>query len=376
LQPIRILQVVTQMNRAGLESRLMDIYRNIDRDVIQFDFFTFNKEKGYFDDEILSLGGIVYYSDSISAFNMFQIANKLQKFFLGHLNYKIVHCHMNQWCGIILRGAKKADIQIRIAHSRTAITKLTIKNFVKNLIKLNVNKYATHRFAVSNEAGEWLFGKRYVKNEKVKIWPNAINMSAFKYNEENRKVYRKSFGIDNFFVLIHVGNIRPEKNHRFLIDLLGLITEGERNPILLVVGEDYMNGQLQKYVKKKSLTDRVLFLGNRTDVPELLHASDMFLFPSFYEGFPGAVLESQAAGLTTIISESVTSEVCITKLVRKYPLKDIAGWKDAIESSNTVNRVQFMKSLKESMYDINKLTIRMQEFYKTVHSRIEPRWHL
>jgi len=328
--PIRVLQIVTQMNRAGLESRLMDIYRNIDRSRIQFDFFTCRKEMGSFDDEIKTMGGKVYYNNPLDLRGIHWISSRFKSFLLDHSEYKIVHCHLNQWCGLVLKGAKQANVPVRIAHSRTSLQKFSANNLIKNLVKFSTNRYATHYFAVSRKAGEWLFGKRMVDLGIVEIWPNAIDCKKFIYNPQKRKKMRETLGLSNDFVLIHVGNLRPEKNHAFLFQIFKRVLDEQPSAKLILVGRDMMGGKLQSLAREIGIDHSVQFLGSRSDVPDLLQAGDVFVFPSLYEGFPGAVLEAQAAGLPCVISDTITDEVCITNNVKQLPLGDIRPWEEEI----------------------------------------------
>lgn len=160
-KPVRVIQVVTQMNRAGLECRLMDIYRKIDRNRVQFDFYTCSKNKGFFDEEIVSMGGRIYYNDPLSTLTIFRISSIFKNFFVNHPEYKIVHCHLNQWCGWVLKGAYEANIKVRIAHSRTALQARTFKNMIKNCVKISVNKYAIYWFVVSKKATNGCMASRH-----------------------------------------------------------------------------------------------------------------------------------------------------------------------------------------------------------------------
>jgi len=329
--PIRVLHIVTQMNRAGLESRIMDIYRNIDRNVIQFDFYSCSQEKGVFDDEIEALGGIVYYGKKLSFSGTLRISDQFFAFLSDHPEYRIVHCHMNQWCGLILKGAYMAGVPHRIAHSRTSLETVTLKNVIKNTIKIPTVKYANHYFAVSKKAGIWLFGKKLVQSGKVEILPNAINCSLFQYNEQRRIEIRKKLNLSSQFVLINVGNLRFEKNQKFLLEVLAKIPSSVDNIKLLFVGGD--SGLKNKLVEKANslgVKDKVVFLGSRTDVADLLFAADVFVFPSLYEGFPGAVLEAEASGIPCLISERITYEVCINDNAFVLPITNAEIWKDKV----------------------------------------------
>ncbi|MDP4121249.1 MAG: glycosyltransferase family 1 protein [Bacillota bacterium] len=366
-EPIRVLQIVTQMNRAGMESRLMDIYRNIDRLKIQFDFYTCRTQKGDFDDEIVDMGGKLYYSTELSIKKLFNIPNRFKRFFDIHKEYKIVHCHMNQWCGLILKGAKKSGVPIRIAHSRTSLEKNTVKNIVKNVVKIATNKYANYKFAVSRNAGQWLFGQKNVEKGEVVIWPNAIDVKKYIYNEKIRNEVRKELDLDNKFTIIHVGNLRPEKNHEFLLEVFKSVLKEESNAKLLIIGKDYLNGAIQKRAKELNVDRDIIFLGSRNDVDSILQAGDVFLFPSFYEGLPGAVIEAQAAGLPCVVSDSISSEICITPLVKQLSLAVGARkWVENILSYKNFARENSYTLIKEKGYDICSLTNKLTEFYINV----------
>lgn len=363
-KPIRVLQIVTQMNQAGLESRLMDIYRNIDKNSVQFDFYTCRKEVGYFDAEIKAMGGKVFYNNPLRLKKIQSISKQFKSFLLDHTEYKIVHCHLNQWCGVVLKGAEQANVPVRIAHSRTSLQKLTIKNCIKNFVKLSTKRYATHYFAVSRKAGEWLFGKRMVDSGKVEIWPNAIDCKKFIYNPQKRKKMREALGLDNELTLIHIGNLRPEKNHAFIFQVFKQVLEKQPSAKLILVGGDMMGGTLQHLARENGINQSVQFLGSRSDVPDLLQAGDVFVFPSLYEGFPGAVLEAQASGLPCVISDTITDEVCLTAECVQLPLSAThTEWVDKILELSGTRRHNNYALLRSKGYDIRLLAKNMQDFY-------------
>jgi len=370
MEPVRILQIVTQMTCAGLENRLMDIYRNIDRKCIQFDFYTFRKEPGFFDEEIKALGGKIFYFDSINLKRLVggNIDNELFTFFMRHSEYKIVHAHLNQWCWIVLKSAKNTNIPIRIAHSRNSFRSIDIKNIAKNIIKLPTGKFTTHQFAVSQKAGIWLFGKKAVNNGDVVIWPNAIDCKKFRYNPETRRKKRIELKLNNAFTLVHVGRLTNQKNHFFLIDIFDNLFKKNPDLKLLLIGDDQMNGSCQKYALKKQSADNIFFLSARSDIPDLLQAGDVFVFPSKYEGFPGAVLEAQAAGLPCIISDTITNEVCLTDNIFRLPVnKGTDNWINKILEYKDITRKDTYNTIVEKGYDIHALCQRLSEFYKSAY---------
>jgi glycosyltransferase involved in cell wall biosynthesis len=371
-EPIRVLQIITQMNRAGMENRIMDLYRTIDRKKVQFDFYTCRQDVGIYDSEISDLGGMIYYSEPLSIAQILSIPKRFENFMKEHQQYKIVHCHLNQWCGLILKGVQKAGVPVRIAHSRTALEKNGFKNIIKNLIKRFVNRTATHKFAVSIKAGIWLFGKRTFEQGEVVVWPNAIDCEKFRFNDTIRSKVRNNLQLDDRLVLIHVGNLRPEKNHLFLLKIFAEVKKKKSNAILMLIGVDNMNGKVQDIAKKLGIYDDVMFLGSRSDVQELLQAGDIFVFPSLYEGFPGALLEAETAGLPCLISDTITDEVMLTSCIKKLSIDlEPNYWADQILSISAINRNDVADIIIEHGYDIVNSSIKILDFYLNISSKNE-----
>lgn len=366
---VKVLAVVCQMNRGGLESRLMDIIRHMDYRRVCIDIFSYREEPGIMDEEITSLGGTVYYNPPLTLKNMFQYVHYFENFLKRHPEYRIVHAHQDAWSSVFCKGAYLANVPIRIAHSRTAISNLSLENMAKNVIKLPVRKYATHYFAVSELAAVWLFGKKNVRRGKVQVWKNAIDCEKFRFDKEKRKEVRKQLGIENQIVLLHVGNFTPPKNQIYLLEVLKQLLEKRKNYFLIYIGGETGAG-LQELTRRKAnemgISDKVQFLGNRSDVNELLQAADIFCFPSIFEGLPGAVLEAQAAGLPCIISQSITAEVKVLDSLRYLPLKNQEFlWAEEIEKSLYITRYDTYQEMVDAGFDIKQLTNDLMEFYET-----------
>lgn len=365
-EPINVLVIVSQMNRGGLESRLMDIIRNLDFSRIQMDIFTYRLEPGLMDEEAKSYGCKIYYNKPLTPKNMFQYVHYFEAFLKKHPEYQIVHAHQDAWCSVFCKGAKLAGVPIRIAHSRTAISTRSLGNMVKNVIKIPTKKYATHFFAVSDLAGIWLFGKENVKSGRVEIWPNAIECQKFTFEEEKRQEKRRELDIENRFAILHVGNFTPPKNHEKVIRVFYEVCKKRKDAVLLLAGEE-LNPSIRILSQELNVADKVHFLGTRTDINELLWAADVFLFPSLFEGMPGAVIEAQAAGLPCIISNTITREVCITSAVCQLSLKrSDEEWALAILKAQKVGRIDTLKSMVEAGYDIGTLVEKLTCFYESV----------
>lgn len=365
-EPVKVLAIVSQMNRGGLESRLMDIIRNLDFSRVQLDIYTYRLEPGVLDEEAKSYGCKIYYNKPLTFKNMFGYVQYFVDFLKQHPEYKIVHAHQDAWCSVFCKGAKKAGVPIRIAHSRTAVSTVDLKSIMKNIIKLPVGKYATHFFAVSDLAGKWLFGNKKVDAGKVEIWHNAIEASKYQYDEKNRIEKRKELQVEEKFVILHVGNFTPPKNHERIVKIFAEICKKQEDAVLLLVGREE-NPNIRVMVKEMGLEQKVLFLGTRTDIAELLSAGDVFLFPSIFEGMPGAVIEAQTSGLPCVISDSITREVCITKNIVQISLA--AGdeiWAEQVLTQKNADREASLEQVKEAGYDIESLVKKLTEFYEDV----------
>lgn len=359
----RILHVVTVMNRGGLESRLMDIYRHIDRQKIQFDFYTNCKKVGIFEEEIKRMGGRIFHNESFHPLKIKKKEKEFYSFLREYPEYDIVHIHLNELSGVFCKAAKKAGVPVRIVHSRGASQVRTIKDIYKRILKKDIANTATHLFAVSELAGTHLFGAKAMK-ERGEVWPNAIDSKFFKYDEIKRKEMRMKFNLCTKFVVIHVGNFTPPKNHPFIIDvfceLKRLVSESQ----LVLVGTGENMDNIRGLVTAKDLSDSVSFLGSRNDINELLQMADVFLFPSLHEGFPGAVLEAQASGLPCVISSSITKEVVLLDNCIQLDLDDsIELWAKQIEKFKGEARVDTYEHICEKGYDIQNVAHKYEQFY-------------
>ncbi|KHS57844.1 hypothetical protein QX51_06745 [Terrisporobacter othiniensis] len=356
-EPIRILHIVTYMGRGGLETMIMNYYRNIDRSKVQFDFLTHREERWDYDDEIEKLGGKIYRLPRLNPFNPNYI-KALDGFFKEHKEYKIVHCHQDCLSGIPLKYAKKNGVPLTIAHSHNANQDKNIKYLVKLAAKKNICKYSDHLFACGKEAGEWMFN-----TSDFEILNNAIDTKKYIYNEEKSLEMKEKLGVTDKFVVGHVGRFRPQKNHSFIIDIFKEVCEKEPNSILLLVGDGPLEEEIKKKVHDLGLEDKVKFLGSRDDVNDLMQAMDVFILPSLYEGFGIVLIEAQASGLKCVISESIPTDAIISEKVKQLSLgDDISTWAKEILSSKS-ERKEGIEDIEKSKYDIKSNAKWLENFY-------------
>lgn len=366
---IRVLHVVTHMNRGGLETMLMNYYRSIDREKVQFDFLTHRPYEGDYGEEIKKLGGKIYHLPTLNPFSR-RYKKILRHFFKTHPEYEIVHVHQDCLSGIILKIAKECGIKVRIAHSHNANQDKNLKYIIKRYYMRMIPLYATKLFACSAEAGKWMF-----RGSDFQILNNPIYSKNYIYSQETKEKFRNEFEISQSdLVLGHVGRFSSQKNHSFLIDIFAHVKKKESSAKLLLVGND--NDENAKAIKEKvkmcGLKDSVIFTGLRKDVPNLLQAMDVFVFPSNYEGFGIVVLEAQASGLPCLISDKVPSECKVTETV--YQLSLNAGaeiWaQKAIKVAKETVRHDVSEEIRASGFDIEENAKWLQNYYIELENQL------
>lgn len=357
---IRILHVVTYMGRGGLETMIMNYYRNIDRNKVQFDFLVHRQEEADYDKEIVALGGKIYHMPMLNPFSK-SYFNALDSFFKEH-KYDIVHCHLDCMSAYPLKIAQKNGVRVRIAHSHNKSQDKNLKYPIKLYSKRLIPKYATHLLSCGKEAGDWMFnGKPYT------ILNNAIDAQSYRFDKQIREEMREQLGFNQEdFVIGHVGRFNHQKNHNFIIDVFNFVHKKNTAAKLVLVG----TGDGQKAIKEKveslALSDSVLFLGNRTDVNKILQAMDVFLFPSLYEGLPLSIIEAQAAGLPCVISDNVPPECIVTDLIEAASLDDaLAKWEIVITSQKSVKRKDTYELIKKSGFDVKSNVLALEKMYYT-----------
>lgn len=370
MNKIRVLRIVSVMDRGGIESQIMNIYRKIDRSKIQFDFLVTREQNGLFDDEIRKLGGRIYYVPSIRKVGLFKFVASLYVFFKNH-KYKIVHSHMNTWSGLFLFLARINDVSIRIAHSHTTKGSLSniplkekiFKKFMKNLIRFS----STDNWAVSNEAGEWLFGKgNFFK------FVNSKDIIKYKFNYDERIKVRKDLNIMDKFVIGHIANFSTVKNHDFSLELLKKLILRDSNYILLLIGEGDLKSNMKQKVMELELQDNVIFLGSRNDVNKILSGLDLIILPSLFEGIPNVLLESQLNGLTGITSTNVSLEADLKVNKLKYiSLENIDDWIRKIENIKKIknNTNRDINSEKVADYNLDNQVKWLENYYLTIKGK-------
>lgn len=356
-EPIRILQCVSNMDRAGIETMLMNFYRNIDRQKVQFDFLANKSKIGAYDDEIRRMGGKIYVSPGLNPLKWAKYQKYMKELFTNHPEYRIIHCQ-NEMMGFpALYAAKKNGIKVRIAHSHNTIIRKDLKFLIKSVYKHEIKKVSTINVACGYDAGAFLFGKDF------KVIKNAIDTSKFKYNEKTRKNIRNKLKVKEECVIGMVARFEPQKNHKFIIEVFNSILKKDNNFKLLLIGEGTLEQKIHEEVEKLGIKDKVIFTGSIPDVNDYYNAMDIFVLPSFHEGLPVVGIEAQVSGLACIFSSNITREVKINDNVYYVNINDKQKWVDTICNNKKEKRVDGISNIIESGYEIKTAAKKLQDWY-------------
>lgn len=359
-KPIRILHVIGIMDRGGAETMIMNLYRHTDHSKIQFDFVENTQENGLFENEIIGLGGRIYHCPRFTG-NIFVYSNWWKSFFDSHADeYMYVHGHLGSTAAIYLSVAKKYGIKT-IAHSHNVYGNNSIKTLEYKTLSFPTRYIADYLFACSNEAGIDRFGKR----KEFKIIRNSIDIKKYVFNRGKRKQIRSELKIqDDSLVIGNVGRFYEQKNHSFLLEVFREIYIKNSKAVLMLVGDGPLKNDIVKYAEKLGILENTLFLGIRDDIPELLSAMDVMVFPSLYEGFGIAALEAQANGLRVLCSDQVSKECCITNLFVSMSLDEGSGnWAERVMELYPYERVSPSTQIQNAGFDIEENAKWLESFY-------------
>ena len=375
MTPLNVLFVFgCPLKKGGTENVMINIVKNIDREMFHIDFLIFDKTPDNSDDKkFLESLGCRFYQITARGVDRKTHNRELDEFFRDH-KYDIVHTHMDAIGEEALKAAKKHGIKARIAHSHNTDQLDNPKGLKDHLHKMYLNyekhllrRYAEYFVACSPDAGKWLFGEEICQGDNYLVLNNAIDTAEYSFNEGIRNKVRKELGLEGRKVVIHVGQFRTQKNHDMIVDVFDELHRRDDSYSLLLVGRGEEEDRIKAKISDMKLDDSVMFLGNRNDVNELLQASDLFLFPSLYEGLGIALLEAQAADLVCVVSDGIPDLAMLTEKVRKLSLSEaVTIWADAIEESmnSFTTRTDRSDLFIAKGFDISTNIRRLEELYK------------
>ena len=363
--PIRVLHILHSMNRGGAENALMNYYRHIDRTKVQFDFLLTDNNKCQFEDEIWALGGRVFRVPLLTMSKPLPYLIGVNEFFHSHPEYKIVHSHTSSKSVFPLWIAKKNGVPVRISHSHNTQSESGIKGFVRNVLMPLLKSVATDWFSCGVNAGYWLYGKRAMEQNKVRVVKNVIEANKYRFNPDIRETIRQQLDLtDDVFLIGHVARFNPQKNHLFDIGLLSEMKKKCKNVKLLEIGIGVKEG-LNDYAHEMGVYDDIIFTGVVNNVCDYEQAMDAFILPSLYEGLPLSIIEAQISGLPCFTTEGTVSKECsVTDLVTYTRLEEGAKvWAEKIFASRKIERRDRYDEIVAAGYDAATSAKELQEFY-------------
>ena len=359
---IRVLQVLGNMNIGGMESMLMNYYRNIDRSVVQFDFLLSDRGKCFYEDEIKALGGHVY---KVTPRRKNPLKNRREMVdFFKNSDYDIIEIHQGVTYLLPLKLAKKFNIKNIIVHNHGVDSKYKsglYDLFRKKIVIPYIAKTATAFFACSKLVLADLFSDEIIKNNKYTIVNNAIDVGKYQYNKNVRDKKRAELKAGDKYVVGHVGNFTYPKNQEFIMEI------AKQTPVYMyvLIGDGkYLDSCKSQNVKN------VIFCGARSDVNELMQAFDVFILPSRWEGLPLVAIEAQAAGLPVLLSENVSREAKLTDDVEFLPL-DLRRWVEVINELKSYHRKDNCDSIKERGYDCSEEAYKLEKNYSNMRAKLD-----
>lgn len=357
---IKVAQVINKMDLGGIETFLINLCRNIDKQKIQIDFIFFDENPGIYDSEIIKLGGNIHYVPIKNGV----ISHLLSlKRILKKEKYDVIHAHSSFYNGIILLAALLAKVKLRISHAhgtgdnkKQNLSRRAYTHFSKLLIRMCANVLC----ACSEEAGKFLYGKNI---KKLNVIENGIDVNKFKYNENKRNELRKKMCVDYDKIIIgHVGRFSKEKNHKFILDIFSKLNAVNSNTELWLIGDGILYNQIEYEIEKNNMKSKVKMFGNIIDIENYLSAIDVFIFPSIHEGFGISLIEAQCSGLKCVVSNSISELAIINSNVVKLSLTDSEDrW--ISELLNIGDRIKCIDYRNFKKFDIKNTVKKMEDIY-------------
>ena len=385
-ETIRVLHVLGGVGLGGAESRIMDLYRQMDRSEIQFDFLVHSsalnpvstgsgkhthdsdayvRKPEFYDEEILGMGGHIYELPKFKVYNYPAYRKAVKNFFREHHEFRVVQGHMTSTAGIYLPIAKQSGVPVTVAHSRNAGVVKGPKGLATRFFRRNLAQKADYCFACSELAGEDVFGRKAMEQNQVRIIHNAIDAGRFTYDAAKRTRMRERLGLADRLVIGHVGRFNYQKNHPYLTEVFAQLCRIRQDAALLLLGEGPDQNAVREKCRALGIEDKVRFLGNQRQPEDYYQAMDFFLLPSFFEGLPGVLVEAQAAGLKCLVSDTVTREAGITDLVTYLSIEQPAReWAKEIQKQCGYDRADTCQIMKDAGFDVAAQAQAYRNFYQ------------
>ena len=364
---IRVLQVIGVMDRGGAETMIMNLYRAMDRSKIQFDFLVHEQREGDYDAEIRELGGRFFRLPRFSGINAHVYRRKVRSIISAHPEFRVVHGHIGSCAPIYLSVAKQAGAYT-IAHSHAQNYGRGLERLVFKMVASPVRDIADYFMACSQEAGLDRFGKAVVSGDRFSVVPNGIAVTRYKCDQASHELAKAALGLAGRPVVCHTGRLTPVKNHAFLLDVFARVQTRVPGAVLVCAGRGELETQLKARVNELGLDGSVRFLGVVDNVPEILRAADVFVFPSVKEGLSLAVVEAQASGLPTTASTGIPDLALVSDRARRISLDEgVDAWAaivlEDLNRATSSLRTDAVEQVRKHGFDIADTAARLSRFY-------------
>lgn len=377
---IKVLFYTELWANAGIESVIMNLFRNFDRKRISVDIMAAQNISDFYDDEISMLGGrkIITLNNTFDSPAKRMIANrKAFEEALKNEQYDIVHIHMCNAAAMIYgKIAKKNGAKIVVYHSHNTNLSTNhrgIKTAIHNFCKWRYEKYGDLFFSCSDLASKWMFSTQINKQGKVNLVKNAIDLDKFAFRKDIRAIYREKLCIGDKFVMGHIGRFEVAKNHLFLVGVFAELHKINSESVLLLIGEGKDEQLIRNKVDSLGLTDSVIFYGTTKEIPQMLWAMDVFVLPSFFEGNPVVGIEAQAASTPCVFADTITQMCKLTNIVDYCSLDEKPErWAKLILSKKNEYRCNTQEDMKKEGYSIKSVALDIQNIYESSLKRLIP----
>ena len=375
---MRVLQVIGVMDRGGAETMVMNLYRAMDRDRIQFDFLVHEQREGDYDAEIERMGGRFFRVPRFTGLNAGAYRRSVRALFAEHPEWRVVHGHIGSCASVYLSEAKRAGA-FTIAHSHAQNYVGGLAGLAFNVAAHPVRRVADYFMACSREAGLDRFGGAIVEGERFAIVPNGIDMTRYACDEAAHEQAKAGLGLSGRPVVCHTGRLIPVKNHEFLLQVFSQVACELPDAVLLCAGRGELEESLKARADELGLGEAVRFLGVVDDVPRLLRAADAFVFPSVNEGLALSAVEAQASGLSTIVSTGVPELAVVSDRTSRMPLSAGAeAWAGEcvrmLHASAGSARSDACEQVRAHGFDIADTSARLAAFYEAAAAGQRAQW--
>lgn len=372
MKKVKVLQFPMANTKDGVTQYALENWRFIDKSRFQFDFATLSKERLDFEDRMTSQGCKIHYISCHAEIDKEQFIREMHK--ILDESYDAIHIHTTSWKSFLVEQiAKERKVPVIIVHSHNTMVLNENEDERKQALKIHEKQkelfstdLATHFCTCSRLATDWLFGEQIPRDTIIHM-NNAIDIDLFSYNPSVRQQYRRELGLEDCFVVGHVGRFNYQKNHDLLIEIFKQVCAKVPQARLLMIGTGKLEGSIQEKVCQYGLDNKVVFMGKRDDVNCLMQAMDIFLLPSRFEGLPIVLVEAQASGLKCLTSTLVTDEVALTNNIEFIALDNVKGWVENIVSySQGYERIKIDQVITDKGYSIQHQIKKLEKLYSNI----------